>query len=110
MRPFPALKPITAPPSNAEGARWRRRGLSAVAAAAVLAALKAYKLLISPLFTGCCRFYPSCADYTREAVLLHGAARGLWLGSRRLARCHPLGGHGVDPVPYGGAHSRSPQG
>jgi len=51
------------------------------------------------LFTGCCRYYPSCADYTREAVLVHGPVKGLWLGGRRLARCHPFGGHGVDPVP-----------
>jgi hypothetical protein len=85
MLPSPALKPSIVPPS--------------IAAGVVLAALKAYKFLISPLFTGCCRYYPSCADYTREAVLVHGVARGLWLGGRRLARCHPLGGHGVDPVP-----------
>jgi putative membrane protein insertion efficiency factor len=77
------------------------RPLAGVPAAVVLAALKAYKALLSPLFTGCCRYYPSCADYTREAVQRHGAARGLWLGARRLARCHPLGGHGVDPVPVG---------
>jgi putative membrane protein insertion efficiency factor len=70
-----------------------------VAAHLALALLSAYKGLISPLFAGCCRFYPSCADYTREAVELHGAGRGLWLGVRRLSRCHPLGPHGVDPVP-----------
>ena len=35
----------------------------------------------------------------KEAVILHGATRGTWLGARRLIRCHPLGGHGVDPVP-----------
>ena len=98
MLPCQALKPITAPRSNAGAARRAPRPFG-LARAAVLAALKAYKTLISPLFTGCCRFYPSCADYTREAVMLHGTARGLWLGSRRLARCHPLGGHGVDPVP-----------
>lgn len=76
-----------------------------IAAGVVLAALRGYKTLLSPFLTGCCRYYPSCADYTREAVLRHGAARGVWLGARRLARCHPLGGHGVDPVPVGG---RSP--
>jgi putative membrane protein insertion efficiency factor len=65
----------------------------------VLTLLKAYKLLISPLFTGCCRFQPSCADYMAEAVTRHGAGRGLWLGTRRLCRCHPFGGHGLDPVP-----------
>jgi hypothetical protein len=69
-------------------------------AAIVLALLRAYKVLISPLFTGCCRFSPSCADYTREAVCSFGAVRGLWLGARRLVRCHPWGGHGFDPVPH----------
>lgn len=65
----------------------------------VLALLRGYKLLISPLFTGSCRFHPSCADYMAEAVSVHGAVRGVWLGLRRLARCLPFGGHGYDPVP-----------
>ncbi|HVL32466.1 MAG TPA: membrane protein insertion efficiency factor YidD [Actinomycetota bacterium] len=69
------------------------------AAAAVVTLLSAYKVLISPLFTGCCRFEPSCSDYMRQAVVTHGVVRGLWLGLRRLARCHPFGGYGVDPCP-----------
>jgi uncharacterized protein len=69
------------------------------AAAFVLALLKGYKILISPLFTGSCRFQPSCADYMAGAVRQHGAIRGTWLGLRRLARCHPFGGFGLDPVP-----------
>jgi uncharacterized protein len=67
---------------------------------------RAYKVLISPLFTGSCRFAPSCADYMRDAVIAHGVARGGWLGLRRLTRCHPFGGHGFDPVP---PSSRPPQ-
>ncbi|MEQ1572970.1 MAG: membrane protein insertion efficiency factor YidD [Vicinamibacterales bacterium] len=67
--------------------------------AAVLALLRAYKIIISPLFTGSCRFHPSCSDYMGEAVRLHGAIKGVWLGLRRLARCQPLGNHGFDPVP-----------
>jgi hypothetical protein len=67
----------------------------------LLAALRAYKLLLSPLFGGACRFQPSCSDYMAEAVRRHGAARGVWLGARRLARCHPLGASGYDPVPAG---------
>ena len=67
--------------------------------ALVLGLLRAYKLLISPLFAGSCRFYPSCADYMGEAIHIHGAVKGMWLGARRLARCHPLGSHGFDPVP-----------
>jgi len=58
-----------------------------------------YKALFSPLFAGSCRYYPSCSAYMAEAVTVHGAAKGVWLGLRRLGRCHPLGSHGVDPVP-----------
>ena len=46
-----------------------------------------------------CRYVPSCSTYAREAVAHHGAARGTWYAARRLARCHPWGGHGYDPVP-----------
>jgi putative membrane protein insertion efficiency factor len=70
------------------------------AGAAVLALLRAYKILISPLFAGCCRFQPSCSDYMSEAVLAHGARVGIYLGLRRLIRCHPFGGFGIDPVPH----------
>ncbi len=74
--------------------------VNAVLAAGLLALLKGYKLLLSPLFTGSCRYYPSCSDYMAEAVRMHGPWRGTWLGCRRLLRCHPFGGHGVDPVPH----------
>jgi putative membrane protein insertion efficiency factor len=46
-----------------------------------------------------CRFDPSCSAYALEALEHHGAARGSWLSVRRIARCHPWGGHGWDPVP-----------
>jgi len=46
-----------------------------------------------------CRFYPSCSEYTKEALETHGAARGTWLAFRRVLRCRPLGPHGVDLVP-----------
>jgi putative membrane protein insertion efficiency factor len=80
----------TAPPERAAG----------LAVVLVLALVKCYKVLLSPLFSGACRYYPSCSDYMADAVRLHGAWRGVWLGCRRLARCHPFGGHGVDPVPH----------
>ena len=46
-----------------------------------------------------CRFAPTCSAYTVEAVETHGVAKGLYLGTRRVLRCHPLGGQGYDPVP-----------
>jgi len=52
-----------------------------------------------PLTGGCCRFYPTCSCYAHEAVEKHGAARGMWLAVKRLARCHPFAEGGVDPVP-----------
>jgi uncharacterized protein len=64
-----------------------------------LAALKTYKVLISPLFAGSCRFTPSCSDYARDAVVRFGVARGSMLAAKRLARCHPFGSYGFDPVP-----------
>jgi putative membrane protein insertion efficiency factor len=70
-----------------------------VAQRSALALLALYKILLSPLFTGSCRFLPSCSDYAREAVSVHGAVKGVWLAARRLSRCHPLGSSGLDPVP-----------
>jgi len=46
-----------------------------------------------------CRFLPTCSDYAREALERHGPVRGGWLAVRRVARCHPWGGSGYDPVP-----------
>ena len=46
-----------------------------------------------------CRFHPTCSQYAREAIAVHGAGRGSWLAARRLGRCQPFGGHGFDPVP-----------
>lgn len=61
--------------------------------------LRGYKLLISPFFAGSCRYLPSCADYTAEAVDRHGVLAGSLLGVGRLCRCHPFAGSGHDPVP-----------
>jgi putative membrane protein insertion efficiency factor len=61
--------------------------------------LAGYKRLISPFLPSACRFYPTCSQYMREAIEVHGAGRGIWLGLKRLGRCHPFREGGVDPVP-----------
>ena len=61
--------------------------------------LRGYQLLLSPMLGQNCRFYPSCSNYAIEALRVHGAARGSALALRRLCRCHPWNGGGVDPVP-----------
>ena len=61
--------------------------------------VRAYQVVPSPLFRGCCRFEPSCSNYMIEALRVHGALKGLILGTWRLLRCHPFGSHGYDPVP-----------
>lgn len=71
---------------------------SSPAARAVLVALHAYQGARSGSVSPC-RFFPSCSAYAVEAVERHGARSGMWLAARRLARCRPLGGHGVDLVP-----------
>ena len=65
----------------------------------VLRAIRGYQLLFSPIYSGSCRFLPSCSAYAFEAVERHGVIRGGMLAVRRLMRCHPFGGHGHDPVP-----------
>jgi len=65
----------------------------------VMAALSGYKRFVSPLLPPACRFAPTCSEYMREAIGIHGLPRGLWLGTRRLARCHPWNPGGYDPVP-----------
>ncbi|MCC5858871.1 MAG: membrane protein insertion efficiency factor YidD [Ectothiorhodospiraceae bacterium] len=65
----------------------------------VIVLIRVYQLAISPLLGPRCRFFPSCSDYTLEAVKLHGVVRGLFLGGCRIAKCHPLHPGGVDPVP-----------
>lgn len=65
----------------------------------LVALLRAYQLVISPMTGPTCRYYPSCSAYALLAVQRHGALRGGWLAVRRLARCHPWTAGGVDDVP-----------
>ncbi len=65
----------------------------------LIAAIKLYRILISPVLGPRCRFLPSCSEYTQEALQRYGALRGMWLGVRRLSKCHPFHAGGYDPVP-----------
>jgi len=64
----------------------------------VLSALKSYKLLLSPLLPSACRYRPTCSEYMLDAVEQYGVLRGVWLGLKRLGRCHPFHQGGYDPV------------
>jgi putative membrane protein insertion efficiency factor len=61
--------------------------------------IRVYQLVLSPFLGGACRFSPSCSVYASEAIARLGLVTGTWLGMRRLSRCHPLGGSGLDSVP-----------
>lgn len=63
--------------------------------------IRVYQLFVSPLSVPRCRFWPSCSEYAREALAIHGAARGSLLAARRILRCHPFHPGGVDLVPSG---------
>jgi hypothetical protein len=65
----------------------------------VLILLRGYKKFLSPLLPPACRFQPTCSVYMTEAVQRFGAVRGVWMGLKRLAKCHPLHPGGTDPVP-----------
>lgn len=73
--------------------------MSGLARHLLVGPLVAYRWLISPVLGINCRFAPSCSSYAIDAIRAHGAVRGGWLAVRRLARCHPWGGSGHDPVP-----------
>ena len=61
--------------------------------------IRGYKRFVSPFLPPACRYLPTCSVYAIEAIERHGTAKGLWLGTKRICRCHPWGGSGYDPVP-----------
>ena len=64
-----------------------------------VALLRGYQYFLSPLLGNNCRYTPTCSQYSVEAIERYGVLRGSWLTLRRLARCHPWGGQGYDPLP-----------
>ncbi len=71
-----------------------------------LGLIRAYQILISPLFPQACRFTPSCSSYAYDAIEKYGLPRGIYLGLRRILRCHPFHAGGYDPVPENAFRSR----
>jgi len=61
--------------------------------------IKLYQILLSPLLGQSCRYFPTCSQYTIEAIDKYGPIKGIWLGTKRISKCHPWGGSGHDPVP-----------
>jgi uncharacterized protein len=70
-----------------------------LAARALLGVIQAYRRILSPLTPARCRFVPSCSLYTADAIREFGAARGTWLGVKRVLKCHPFHPGGFDPIP-----------
>jgi putative membrane protein insertion efficiency factor len=80
---------------------WEKfwQGFKWLAISPFVALVKFYQLAISPFMPHMCRYTPTCSEYTLEALKKHGLFKGVWLSARRIARCHPWGGSGYDPVP-----------
>ena len=65
----------------------------------MIGTIRFYQRWLAALKAPCCRFHPTCSEYTRLAIVTHGPASGVWLGLKRIGRCRPWGGYGHDPVP-----------
>lgn len=65
----------------------------------ILLFIRCYRILISPFLPKSCRFYPTCSDYTFQAVKKFGVKKGIFLGFKRILRCNPFNSGGYDPIP-----------
>ena len=66
---------------------------------AAVAMVRMYQVAVSPVLGPACRYEPNCSQYAVEAIERYGVIRGAWLATRRVVRCNPLGGFGLDPLP-----------
>ncbi len=82
-----------------EAHRQRGAGRNSLVARVMILAIQGYQGTVAAFRTSPCRYLPTCSEYARVAIEAYGPWRGGWLGVRRLARCHPWGGQGFDPVP-----------
>ena len=64
-----------------------------------LGLIRLYQMTVSKVLPPSCRFLPTCSEYTHEAISRYGIAKGIWLGMKRISRCHPFNSGGYDPVP-----------
>ena len=95
--PAPVI-PAEAGIQGSEPSRRRTRTTQQILSRSLVGAIRLYQAF-SAVRPPRCRFLPTCSAYALEAIRIHGARRGCWYAARRLLKCHPLGPHGVDPVP-----------
>ena len=106
--PATALAGLKAVPNAADRTMSRTSIIQPIAGAAGLSlrsVIWIYRYLISPVIGPRCRFVPTCSVYAEQAIVGHGVGRGSWLAARRIARCHPWGDFGYDPVPAAAGRS-----
>lgn len=87
------------PESTQSTGGQKRSFISKMVSGLLMALIRGYQYLLSPLLPDSCRFVPTCSQYGVEALKKHGPAKGFWLTAKRIFRCHPWGGSGYDPVP-----------
>lgn len=105
VRPLRAAAEAQGAATVATAGEERFSAAQRIAVRLITGLLHAYRLAISPWLGARCRYQPTCSAYAIEALETHGVLRGVALAARRIARCHPWGGSGYDPVPRAGAMS-----
>jgi len=90
---------MSASAAASAGTRAARRVVAQAVGRALIGAIRAYRLVLSPWLGMRCRYVPTCSAYAIEAIERFGPLRGAWLAAARIGRCHPWAGSGYDPVP-----------